>query len=418
MTVPTTDSNDAARHQSPHAPPADRPGFVERLDPTGDPAWRPAARRAFVATLPVYVASRLAVYVVARIVTWLYPQLTVTSALSGWDGGWYLTIAADGYPGSIAAEGGGGVRWAFFPGLPLAIRGLSEMTGLSLASSGIVLSIACGAFAVAAIWMLVERVLDARVATVTASLMCFFPAAYVLSMVYTEGLFLMVSAVGLYATTTRRWLTAGAMASIACLLRAPGLVLVLVLLVAAGRETAARRLSLRLLAGLVLSGAGFAAWSIYQLVRLGDPSAYTEAQRIGWYNEFAWFSTPFRSLWRVLTDADARAEGTEVMGALGLIVVVIAGTLAVAFVRRHRGVVPMEWWVYSAGSLAFAFAPFWPSSILRYTFALFPLFAVAMAQLPRRLVTPLLCLSASAMAGFCAVAIAGIVNWQNAPFAP
>jgi hypothetical protein len=239
-----------------------------RADGTG-PRWRDDARRAAVATLPAYVLSRLVVFVAAKATTWLFPQLTVTQALSGWDGGWYLAIASDGYPPDLTVEGGAGVRWAFFPGLPASIRGVSEVTGLSLPVSGIVVSLAAGAVAVTVIWLVVEAVLGPRIATATATLMCFFPSAFVLAMVYTEGLFLMVTALTLYAVARRHWLMAGAMASAASLLRAPGLVLVVVLGVVVLREAMSRRLTARMALGVAASVAGFGAWVVYQWVQIG-----------------------------------------------------------------------------------------------------------------------------------------------------
>jgi hypothetical protein len=375
------------------------------------------ARRAVVATLPIYVVSRLVVLAAAKATTWLYPQLTVTQGLAGWDGAWYIAIARDGYPPSLQNEGAG-VRWAFSPGFPGAIRAVSDVTGLSLSMSGIVLSTVAGAAAVAVIWVLVADVLGEATATSTAALMSFFPMAFVFSMVYTEGLFILLVAVGLLATVRRRWLTAGLMASLACLIRPPGLALVAVLGVVALRELLARRFSVRMLLGVLISVTGFAGWSIYQWVRLGDPAAYLEAQRIGWYNEFSWFSTPFRSLWRVLTDRAAWSRGDEVLGALALVIVAASAVLAALYVRRHRRTIPLEWWVFIVASTAYAFSPYWPTSILRYTFALFPLYAIALAQLPRRAITPVLCASAGTMAVLTVIAIGGLADWQHAPFAP
>ena len=256
-----------------------------------------AARRALAATLPIYIASRLVVLVVAKASTWLFPQLSVTNALASWDGGWYLAIAADGYPNSLAIEtNGGGVRWAFFPGLPGLIRIISEVTGLSLAVSGILLSTIAGAAAIAVIWRVVSGTLDEETATTTCAVMCFFPSAFVLSMVYTESIFLLVTAIGLLAVTRRHWVLAGVMASAACLVRAPGLTMVMVVVVVAVADCVRRRhATARMVLGVAISFVGFAAWSWYQWVRVDDPFAFLEALRVGWYQEFNWLSTP-RSL--------------------------------------------------------------------------------------------------------------------------
>jgi Mannosyltransferase (PIG-V) len=396
-----------------------RQGSLTPHEPSVDrPSGRATARRAVSETLPIYVASRLVVFFIARATLWLHPQLTLTQGLSAWDGGWYLAIAERGYVDQVQGAGDAGLRWAFLPGFPLLVRGVAEVTGLSLPVSGIVLSITAGAAAMVVIWIIVADVLGETVATSTAALMAFFPTSYVLSMVYTEGVFLLLAAVGLYAAIKRRWLLGGAMAAAACLVRIPGLTLVAVLVVTALVELRRGRGSWRMLAGLLLSLTGIMSWLLYQQIRVGSFKASRDAQRIGWYNEFRWFSTPVRSTWRVLTDRGTWSEGTEVLGALAFGLVLACAALAVGFARRHRNVVPIEWWAYSIVSIAFTFSPYWPSSLLRYTFAAFPLFAVAIAQLPKRLLTPVLCVSASAMAVLCSVAIGGVVDFQHAPFAP
>jgi hypothetical protein len=382
------------------------------------PSARLTVRSALIATLPVYVASRLVVLFIAKATTWLFPQLTVTQGLSAWDGGWYLAIAEHGYIGTVEGTGNAGLRWAFLPGYPALVRGLSELTGLSLPISGIVLSVTAGAAAMVVIWIVVAGVLGDHIATSTATLMAFFPTSYVLSMVYTEGIFLLVGGVGLYAATKRRWLLGGAMAAIACLVRTPGLTLVAVLVVAAFVEIRAGRASLRMLAGLVLSVSGIAMWLLLQWVRVGTFSASADAQRVGWYYEFSWFSTPIRSTWRIATDRAYWSQGSEVLGATSFVVVVVCVVLALMYTRNHLRIVPIEWWTYIVVTIAFGFAARWPSSVLRYTFVAFPLFALALAQLPRRLLVPVLCVSASTMAVLCSVAIGGYVDFQHAPFAP
>ena len=221
-----------------------------------------AARRALAATLPIYIASRLVVLAVAKASTWLFPQLSVTNALASWDGGWYLAIAADGYPNSLAIETDGGGCDGPFPGLPGLIRIISEVTGLSLAVSGILLSTIAGAAAMAVIWRVVSGTLDEETATTTCAVMCFFPSAFVLSMVYTESIFLLVTAIGLLAVTRRHWVLAGVMASAACLVRAPGLTMVMVVVVVAVADCVRRRhVTARMVLGVAISFVGFAAWS-------------------------------------------------------------------------------------------------------------------------------------------------------------
>ena len=147
----------------------------------------------------------------------------------------------------------------------MAVRLFNEATGLSFATSGIVLSTLAGAIAVVVIWWVVDDVLGEQAATWTVAFVCFFPMAFVLSMVYTESLFLLVSAGGLLAVRRERWLLAGLLASIACLIRAPGLTMVAVVVVGVAVQVVRqRRITLGMCGGIVLSVAGFIGWCGYQ----------------------------------------------------------------------------------------------------------------------------------------------------------
>src|SRR4051794_2263261 len=103
-----------------------------------DPRRLPFPIGAIAAT---YFVSRAAVLLVAQAVTWLRPDYSVTHLLSSWDGGWYVRIAEHGYPDNLQPENGFGNRWAFYPGLPWGVRGMSEVTALSTQVSGIILSV-------------------------------------------------------------------------------------------------------------------------------------------------------------------------------------------------------------------------------------------------------------------------------------
>ena len=167
-----------------------------------------------VVVTAIYLASRLVVLATAKATTWLFPNLPVTARSLGLGWGLVPHVAANGYPDSLANEGAG-VRWAFFPAWPALIRAFSDVTGLSLPVAGIVLANVLGLAAVGAIWLLVRDVLGRETATTAATLVCFFPSAYVFSMVYTESLFFLVAALGIRATVRMNWLTAGLCASIA-----------------------------------------------------------------------------------------------------------------------------------------------------------------------------------------------------------
>ena len=120
----------------------------------------------------------------------IYPKLRVGQVFgSVWDGRWYLTIAQHGYPHHLVNEGDGS-RWAFFPAFPGAVRALAEVTRLSLPDAAVVAAFVFGLTSALAIWLAVREVFGARLADRAVLLYVFCPTAYVLSLAYTEGLFL------------------------------------------------------------------------------------------------------------------------------------------------------------------------------------------------------------------------------------
>jgi hypothetical protein len=365
----------------------------------------------------IFLLSRVVVLVTATAVTWVSPSHTVTQLLAAWDGGWYLKIAEFGYPDHLHNEFGPiGNRWAFYPGLPMLTRAVSRTLGLSLPVSGVLVATVCGGVAAVGIWLLVEERLGRDAAIISTALVCFFPSAYVLSMVYAEPLFLALSAFCLRAIGRRQWLLAGILASVSCLVRNTGLVLVATVGVAVLVEVLRRR-TWRPVVGMVVAPVGFLVWSGYQWAQVGTPTATFDAQDL-WYQRFVWFTTPLKSLGRVLTQPSAWSDAQDVMAASAVVFIAVSLVLAVFWVHRRTVRVPVEWWVYTAGVVLLAFSPYWPSSVLRYSLLAYPLYAVAWHRTPRWLVVAGIGASGAIMAALGFAAFYGAISWPASPFAP
>jgi len=175
--------------------------------------------------------------------------------------------------------------------------------------------------------------------------------------------------------------------------------------------------SLRPLWAIVVAPIGQMVWMIIQWRAVGSPNASLHAQAL-WFNKFIWFRTPFRSLWHVLTERSAWSDSQAVMAAGALVFVSISTVLAIRFALRNRGVIPLEWWLYSAGVILFALSAFWPHSILRYTLVAFPLYAAAWHNAPRWCTVPGLAFCGAAMGAIGFAAFFGAVSPLGAPFAP
>jgi hypothetical protein len=133
-----------------------------------------------------------------------------------WDSVWYLAVANDGYREPA--------RTAFFPLYPLVLRATDWLVGPPLVA-GLLVSLVALLVALYLLHRLVSLELDSETAAVTVALVAVFPAAYSLSAVYSESLFLALSVGAVYAARLDRWALAGLAGGLAALSRSTGIVL-------------------------------------------------------------------------------------------------------------------------------------------------------------------------------------------------
>lgn len=185
-----------------------------------------------------------------------------------WDADWFLRISRDGYDQVSAA---------FFPLYPalVALLGSSVVwaTLLSLTAAGI------GAWCVAEIAR--ERLGDA-VAHDSVLVLALFPTAFVFTAVYSDGLFLALSAASFLAAQRRRPWIAGLAGGLAVATRSMGLALLPALAYLLWSRS---RRELWRLAPLLLLPAALALYAVYLDRELGDAFAFTNAQASGWDRE-------------------------------------------------------------------------------------------------------------------------------------
>lgn len=341
----------------------------------------PDTRSVVLGSLGIYVCSRLVGLFAALGSTWIEPSHRLSSILTSWDGYWYLKIAAHGYPATVASEGAGN-RWAFFPGYPAAIRALERITPLSYRDSAILISLVFGALAAVGVGLLVLDIFTKRAALQAVALVAFFPTAFVMSMAYTESLFLALAAFGLLAIQRRWWLAAAILTNLASLTRSIGIVLAAAITIEACKPGPWRD-RVRILGAAALSSLAFVAWCFYGDIRTGHLLAFQSAEKAWGGGGFVWFANPFRSLGRLLTGTSSWHVASDVTAGIA-VVVVLAGFACLLALQLGGRRLPTSWWVYAVGGTLTAFSPFWTTSTLRYIMVIVPFFG-AIAFLLRRL---------------------------------
>jgi hypothetical protein len=301
-------------------PPADAPDAQPRTR-LGDWRWLAGA------ALAIYVASRVAQLAV---VSWLVPPngSPVRSRLMAWDAGWFVRVARDGYPHGYDYDDNGtlvGNGLAFFPGYPALIR-LVHLVGVDWDNAALAVSWLAGGVAAVLLCALGAALYDQRAGLVLTALFCTQPMSVVLSMGYSEGLFVALVAGALLAAYRRAWLTAGVLGVAAGLTRPTGAALALALALAAAmqlREGAGARW--RAVAGAVAALASVPAYLIWVGLRVGAPGAWFDIQTAGWGSTFDFGSVTGDFVATALRSGDG---WIQVSVAWLLIAAVVAGVVA------------------------------------------------------------------------------------------
>jgi hypothetical protein len=170
---------------------------------------------------------------------------------------------------------------AFFPLYSLLMRALDRVLPGGVDVAGVVLSLLIGALATVLVWVIAEKLADREVADKTAVLFAFSPGAFVLSLVYAEGLLVLLSAGCLLALLERRWLVAGVLAGLASATRPNATAVMMACAWAAGWAIWRRR-EWRALVAPLLAPAGMAAFFAFLWWHTGEPLIWFRVESQGW----------------------------------------------------------------------------------------------------------------------------------------
>ncbi len=315
--------------------------------------------------LVIYVASRVVTVATLAVMT-VYTHTSISVEIDRWDSQWFLRAAAQGWPSHLPHTNGhvAGNTIAFFPLFPLTIRWLSHLTGLSLLSSGIIVTVLTGASAMIGVWMLVRRYASQGAADRATLLVAMFPGSFVLSMVYSEGIVITCVAFGILALLQRRWLLAGLLGMLATATAPIALAFELSCVWCAYQELARNR-NWRALAAPLLAPMGFVAYQLWLFWHTGNLLAWRLTERGGW-NSYPSVAYPLHTLTKFLRDP-MTANITEGLLVAGIVVTAIAAIVAI---RAHMPM-PMLLYGLAAAVLGLVSAPVGLRP--RFIFLAFPL---------------------------------------------
>jgi hypothetical protein len=264
-------------------------------------------------TMVMAVVSRLLIGVTAALATWLLgvkpapwaqrlPRLAepfhgflahIGNPWAVWDGVWFVKIAADGYAGNDGSV-------AFFPLYPLMVRWVGIVFDNNLVVAGVVVSLACYFAAIYFLYRLVAARFGARVAYRTCLYLSIFPTAFYWQAVYSESMFLMLSAACVLWSTEGRWKIAGFAGLAAALTRSAGFLLIVPMALCYYEQRGWKlRRTDSSVASLLMIPEGLMVWMAYLSLRFGKPLLFAQVQD-QWRRYMA---IPTFALWKSLQAA-------------------------------------------------------------------------------------------------------------------
>ncbi|GLY04898.1 MULTISPECIES: mannosyltransferase family protein [Actinoplanes] len=224
-----------------------------------------------------------------------------------WDGGWFLRVAMDGYPTGYTYAADGTLEaneLAFFPVYPMLIRfGAALGVDPSVAAVGIAWLASIGA--AVALHLLGTSLYSKRAGWALVAICCSAPVSVVLSMAYSESIFLALVA-GMFVAAHRRvWWAAGLLGLLTALSRPTGAAAALGLAVAAVMAIRAdRRQMWQPLTAAAVALSGVPLFLGWVALRVGDMDAWFRIQTAGWGTSFDFGHSTFEFLRTSLSTGD------------------------------------------------------------------------------------------------------------------
>lgn len=355
--------------------------------------WKQALQPALIGWLLARACIAIA-YFISTLIERSYASShdNVTRGLFMWDGGHYRAIVEHWY---------GGVPddtarfFPLYPGIAKAISWLPGITG----DMALLLVAHIGAFAAAVVvWLLVQEVFrDHQLAHRSAVFIAVFPAAYVLTLAYTESLAVLAVACTLLHLHRQNWWWVATWACVAASLRPTGGIIALAILVEVIRLRPWDRI-VAVLSALAAAPVGLVVSMWVISLSTNDFWAPVTLQSPIRGEVQDPFSRAFHSIWWIFRDDPAHAYDAFY---------VVLFLVAVGFMIKYRH--PISWIVYSIATLVLVMSSTVITSIGRYGMVAIPL-VIVIAQWATSTTRERVLIALSSML-FIGFAVAAFMSW-------
>lgn len=215
-----------------------------------------------------------------------------------WDALWYVRIAREDYaPPRKTTK----YDLAFFPLYPISVRLVDVIVGNTF-WAGVLVSNICALLCMLVLWRMVTQRAGRAAGLWAAAFFVVAPAGAYFSYPYTESMFCLLLALGMFSLQRGRPLWAGIAGALCSATRSTGVVVSLMLLVEAWQLRHDRRAALARVSGAATGGLGLLAYMAYCQWRYGEPLAFMTIQK-EWNRHFALWG-PFKAFLSFDIDPD------------------------------------------------------------------------------------------------------------------
>lgn len=145
-----------------------------------------------------------------------------------WDSAWYMDIAQNGYAiGSSISNNPEQTNFPFFPLYPMTMELLGQLTGGEYFLAGIVISNVCLLLSGYFLYRLVLMDAGQKTALRSVKYLFLYPVSFILSGVFTESLYLLLTLLCFYMAKRRNWILAGVFGAFLSATRTLGVLILL-----------------------------------------------------------------------------------------------------------------------------------------------------------------------------------------------